>query len=326
MATENLLRSALEMLPESLVIFGADARLVFANGRFLEAFELDRQEVDGLTSAALEALLLRKGLTREGGEGWASPSGHHFERRTSALAAGGRLDTYADVTKARRHGEQREQLLSVAIHDLRSPLANVRSYAGLLLGGRMLDLDPRVKRAAEVISRNADKALRLLQLYFDSLRAEGGTLTIDRQPMGIGPLLSDALAGRRAIIAEKAVTVKESISERLLILQLDRERVSHVVGTFLDNALFRAPNNGKVELATEERPAEIWVGFSDDGAVVPREEAALAFDRDHQVLKERRLGHGFALSVAQDAVQAHGGDTGVISGTGRTTFWFTLPR
>lgn len=331
MAGESIYQSALEVIPDNLLLWSPDGRVIFANHRFLETFGLLAEDVEGLNEKEFEERLTQRGISfeKQGADGRAramSFAGRRFERRQRPVPGGARLEQVVDLTDAELRRKQKEKVLSVTTHDLRAPLANVRSYASLLLGGRMADADPRVKRAAEVISRNADKSLRLVQSYFDTLRAEVGALPLDKQPVSLLPMLEEAVKARRPIANEKGVTIVENLPSSLPSAVADRERLAQVFTAFLDNAIQRAAPRSKIEVQCEDRRGELWFGFTDHGPPLAPDEAAVAFDRDHQILKERRLGSGFGLAVARAMVKGHGGSAGVDSTSGGTTFHFTLPR
>jgi signal transduction histidine kinase len=328
-ASEGLFRAALETVSDPLLLWSGEGTVAFATRRFQESFGVAASEIEGKSEPGLFEVLLRAGAQPL--EGTAPPllataAGRRFERRMRHLPGGGRLESFRDVTDARAAAARREELLGVATHDLRSPLSNVRSYAGLLLAGKMSEIDPRVRRAAEVIARNADRALRLVQAYFDSYRAESGEFVVDRQPLALGALIEEAIAMRRAAASEKGVLLRTPSFEALPAVGADRERLLSALGAFLDHALERSNPGQGIDVRCEVRPLDVWIGFSDEGPPLTPEEIRRAFDRDSQILRERRLGVGFALAVARAIAQAHGGAAGGHSSAGRTVFFLSLPK
>lgn len=326
---QGLLESALEALAEPWVVWGAEGRAVAASRRLIDTIGVPFEEVVGTSERGFVEALARHGASPVSGAPVPTvrtATGHDFERKGRALPAGGRLETFHDLTVRQAELARREELLGVAIHDLRAPLANVRSYAGLLLSGKMPEVEPRVRRSAEVIARNADRALRLLQTYFDAHRAETGELEIDRQPVPLANLLQELLAARRASAAEKSVELAATFPATLPTVVGDHDRLLNALGAMLDNAIVRSPPNARVEVVYDDRPREAWIGFVDGGPTLSASEVREAFDRDAQALRERRLGAGFAVAVARSIARTHGGDAGVSSAPGRTIFSMSLPR
>ncbi len=326
---EQYLRSALESRGELLLLWSAEGRVAFASRRFLDELGLTRELVEGADEAGLNRVLESLGMNSlppSGMPASLATMGREFERHAFPLPQGARLDAFREVTHQRQEAKRREQLLGVATHDLRSPLANVRSYAGLLLGARTGgELDPKVKRSAEVIARNADRALKLLQSYFDSLRAETGELDIDRQPIELGPLVQEVIAARKGTAQEKAIQLDSRLPASLPKVLGDKDRLASALGAFLDNSLARAKPGSPVEVAAEVGPNSVEVKFADHGDSLSADQAREVFDRDVQILKERRLGVGFALAVAASILRAHGGSAAVSSLKEQTEFRVILP-
>jgi len=327
---DDLLRSALELsIPEPFILWTRTGRVEMASRRFLETLDLKSEEVEGLNEQELAEAFARKAVVPLPGA--ATPvlttaTGKQLQRERSTIPSGGFLDRFRNLTADRAEAERREEVLGIVSHDLRSPLANVRSYAGLMLTGRIPNMDPRVQRSAEVIARNADKALRLIQAYFDTVRSETGQFEVDRNPVTLVSLLRDLVDGRRAMAQEKGVELSSSFASDLPAVKADRERLGYAVSALVDNALARTQPRGKVEITAELRGREVWIGVTDTGPSLQREELRVAFDRDTQVLRERRLGEGFLLAVSRAIALAHGGDAGVQSSPHRTTFFVTLPK
>lgn len=222
---------------------------------------------------------------------------------------------------------RKEELLGIASHDMRSPLANVRSYAGMILGGKGPPLDPRVKRAAQVIAKNADRGLRLMDDIVDLRRADDARLNLERSSVPLEEVLRLAFEEVRPAATDKGVRLAWSAPDGLPILSVDEEKLRRAVRALLEAALRRTPTDGEVRLVAENRSSEILVAVEDDGERPSVQEAALAFDRDHQTLKARRLGAGVSLALAQEIVKAHGGRVGCVPrGSVGAMYYLVLPR
>lgn len=222
---------------------------------------------------------------------------------------------------------RKEELLGIASHDMRSPLANVRSYAGMILGGKGPPLDPRVKRAAQVITKNADRGLRLMDDLVDLRRADEARLHLERSSVPLEEVLRLAFEEVRPAATDKGVRLAWSAPDGLPILSVDEEKLRRAVRALLEAALRRTPTDGEVRLVAENRSSEIFVAVEDDGDRPSVQEAALAFDRNHQTLKARKLGAGVSLALAQEIVKAHGGRVGCVPrGSVGAMFYLVLPR
>lgn len=322
---ERLLIAALEASAEPFLLWGPDGRVLAASRLLAGPLGLDPSQLVGADERAVAAQLTTRGWQDGPGKLLRTETGQEVARRVQPLPGGGRLELFHDVEVDRADARRREELLGIAIHDLRAPLANVRSYAGLLLSGKLPDLEPRVRRSAEVIARNADRALRLLQMFFDAHRIETGELDIDHSPVPLGPLVQELLSARRGPAAEKGVELVLRAPASMPTVTGDRERLGGALGALVDLATARSPSGRPVELACEQRPRDVLFEVADHGPALSEAELRDAFDRDAQALRERRLGAGFACAVAGAIARVHGGDAGVRSVPERTVHWLSLP-
>lgn len=222
---------------------------------------------------------------------------------------------------------RRQEILGIASHDMRSPLANVRSYAGMILGGKGPPLDPRVKRAAQVIAKNADRGLRLVDDIVDLQRADEAQLTLDRTNVPLEEVLRLAFEEVRPTATDKGVRLSWSAPDGLPVLSVDEDKLRRAVRALLEAAVRRTPTDGEVRLVAEARSSEIFIAVEDDGDRPTVQEAALAFDRDHQTIHARKLSAGVSLALSQEVAKAHGGRVGCVPrGNVGAMYYLVLPR
>ncbi len=223
--------------------------------------------------------------------------------------------------------QRRQEILGIASHDMRSPLANVRSYAGMILGGKGPPLDPRVKRAAQVIAKNADRGLRLVDDIIDLRRADEKQLSLERSNVPLEEVLRLAFEEVRTAATDKGVRLAWSAPDGLPVLSVDEDKLRRAVRALLEAAVRRTPTDGEVRLVAEARSAEIFVAVEDEGDRPSVQEAALAFDRDHQTIQARKLTAGVSLALAQEVARAHGGRVGCVPrGNIGAMYYLVLPR
>jgi len=223
--------------------------------------------------------------------------------------------------------KKRQEILGIASHDMRSPLANVRSYAGMILGGKGPPLDPRIKRAAQVIAKNADRGLRLVDDLIDLQRADEKQLSLERSNVPLEEVLRLAFEEVRPAATDKGVRLVWSAQDGLPILSVDEDKLRRAVRALLEAAVRRTPTDGEVRLVAEARQSEIYIAVEDEGERPTVQEAALAFDRDHQTLAARKLTAGVSMALAQEVARAHGGRVGCVPrGNVGALFYMVIPR
>jgi two-component system phosphate regulon sensor histidine kinase PhoR len=246
--------------------------------------------------------------------------------------AGGRLAggviVFRDVTTQRHVARLKDELLSIASHDLKTPATVLKAQAQLLQ--RALDrgtAEPeKLSRRVQLILEQTERLTRMLNLLLDLSRVEAGRLELDRQP-------TDLLE----VIGRVVATVQELSSKHQIEVQAppvvtgvwDPARLEQVVQNLLTNAVKYSPEGGRVTVSVEVNAASVTVSVSDQGLGIPPEELPHVFERFYRVEGTRRLeGSGLGLHICKEIVSAHGGQTWAASeGPGRgSTFFFSLPR
>ncbi|MHB8417486.1 MAG: sensor histidine kinase [Myxococcales bacterium] len=197
------------------------------------------------------------------------------------------------------------ELLEVAAHDLRAPLTNIRSYADVALSARGGPLPPAVRRALEVIRRNADRALLLVQDGFDAWRGEKG-LELAPSSLSVGDLLSEAAMQPVAErLAERGIQLRLEVESGLPDVRADHRRLAHVLQLLLERSAARAPEGSAIVVFARAEPPWLAFGIAHRGEGPEEDEA---FDPSASVIHERRLESGLALPLARVIARAHGGD------------------
>nr|WP_245814524.1 HAMP domain-containing sensor histidine kinase [Cystobacter ferrugineus] len=220
---------------------------------------------------------------------------------------------------------RRVRYLGMASHDLRGALANVRSYAALLLNGR-IPLEAKARRGLETILRNTDKALSFSQDFFDASRADLGMLACERERQPLEPLLSAAVERHLEAAGTASVALSlELPGGPLPEVDVDGGRVQHAVEAFIRHHLLRAQAGEQLRVRAQPQGPWLRVEVRRDGVPVPDEELALVFAREERAFREKKLEDPLRLALAQQEVEALGGSVGASSDAGGTTLYLTLP-
>ncbi|NOK21223.1 sensor histidine kinase [Corallococcus carmarthensis] len=231
------------------------------------------------------------------------------------------------VSQASPTGERvadRVRYLSLASHDLRGSLANIRSYAALLLNGR-IPLEPKAQRGLETILRNADRALSFAQDFFDSSRADLGALACERERQQLLPILDAAVERTRAAASAANVALALDDLPELPNVEVDAGRIQHAVESFVHHLLGRAQPGESLHVRAARVGHEVRVEVRRDGAAVPEEDISAVFQCEERAFRERKLEDPLRVFLARQEVEAHGGQVGAQADAGGTTLFLTLP-
>jgi CheY-like chemotaxis protein/nitrogen-specific signal transduction histidine kinase len=224
---------------------------------------------------------------------------------------------------------QRDELLSIASHALRTPLTAILGWVNLLRAG---ELDPTTSaRAVDVIERNARRQADLIADLIDATRILTGRLRLNRERVDLKRVVDAALAGSRASAEVKNVQVKAALDAAATAVSGDSDRLQQVVAILVSNAVKFSADHGRVEVRLERAASFAELRVRDDGAGIAPTMLPHLFDRLPQgsdgepTEGDRNRGQlGLGLSIARHLAELHGGTLSAASeGEGRGAI-FTL--
>jgi excisionase family DNA binding protein len=238
----------------------------------------------------------------------------------------------ASERAAREAAEQalrtRDEFLSVAAHELKTPVTSLSGYAQLILrrlarDGR-LDPDWVVEALGEVMGQ-ASRLTRLLSHLLDSSRLEAGRLALEPRPTDLAALVAQAVSGARATSDRHTVALTAPPSLEAVV---DPLRLEQVLANLLDNAIKYSPDGGPIEVAlSQPLPGAVELSVRDHGIGIPPERRGQIFERFYQAHDNgHRSGIGLGLYISRQIVELHGGEIRAeFPSDGGTRFVVSLP-
>jgi signal transduction histidine kinase len=201
--------------------------------------------------------------------------------------------------------EARERLIADTSHELRAPLAAMRSELEVSLRHDVLGDEAR-----EVLSSARDEVLRMGSIVENLLtlaRIDEGRLELLIAPHSLRDVVEGAAQTHR--LAAQAAGVEIVVEGDAGIVEGDRDRLQQVVSNLLDNAVRHAPRASIVGVAFSTSASEARITVSDAGPGVPREQRERIFERfaRQDRARSRGGGAGLGLAICTEIVQAHGG-------------------
>jgi signal transduction histidine kinase len=222
-----------------------------------------------------------------------------------------------------------QELVTMLVHDLKSPLAIVMAGLELLSFelDQQLDADQRSMFASA--GRASQEMLQLITNLLEVQRLKSGHMPVYPEPFDLPQVLQKAVSQARFPARQKKVDLHLHLPEGLTAAWADAHLVARVVTNLLDNALRFTPRGGEVCVSGQAQEGRLVVSVYDGGPGIPPEQQKQIFDRYYQAEVGRRRGStgvGLGLTFCKLAVEAQRGSIWVESTPGAgACFRFTLP-
>jgi signal transduction histidine kinase len=222
---------------------------------------------------------------------------------------------------ARRASADRDELLAIVSHDLRTPLTAVTMGAEAL---EQTPLPPEARRAVSVIASAGERMTHLIDDLLVREQLSSGTFVLERAPHDAAAMISTAVELQQHRARRAGIDLRGE--GPTLMVDADRERVLQVLSNLIGNAIKFAGAGERVVAEAHPDPDGVRFEVTDTGQGIPPDHVPRLFDRSFQGTSSRERGSlGLGLYICKRIVEAHGGHIGARSklGTG-TTLWFTI--
>ena len=251
----------------------------------------------------------------------------HIARRCALAIDNSRL-----YREARAAVSLRDEFLSVAAHELKTPMTSLRGYAQLL--GREFERGQppspeRARRAAVTIQVQSDKLARLVAQLLDVSRLQSGKLAVECRPVDLTEVVREVVDSARPQLKDHTLVAR---LPNQLWASIDPLRIEQVVTNLIDNAIKYSPEGGQIDLSLERENGDMArITVRDRGVGVPPEHRAHIFDRFYQAHAGGALtsmaGMGLGLYISRQIVELHNGTIEAeFPDDGGTRFVVRLPR
>ncbi len=340
--SEHLFRNMMETIPQIAWTNTNNGRFVFYNVRWYDYTGLSEKtnNITGLKTVVhpddLPKSLTSFSLIRQNGEGGEfqlrlkSADGlyrWHLIRVMPIKNVSGELQlwvgTATDIEELRLLQQQKDDFISIASHELKTPLTSLK--AALQLLERMKD-SPSLKMLPMI--NQANKSLLKVNLLVEGLL---NTSKLNEGQLSINPkniVLANVIIDSCQYIRSEGVYTIETKGDMDVEVYADVIRIDQIMINFITNAIKYAPDSKLIKISIEKLNGMVKVSVSDKGAGIPSEKQRFLFDRYYRADNSgsQYTGLGLGLYICAEIVKVHNGEIGVISEQGKgSTFWFTLP-
>jgi PAS domain S-box-containing protein len=235
------------------------------------------------------------------------------------------LGTLLDITEFKHLQQQKDDFISVASHELKTPMTSIKASMQLL--DRLIRIDPSSEKIPQFINRG-NSSLNKMQQLIDSLlnvsKITAGQLALYKTHFLAAQMINECcdhvrLAGTHEL---------ELTGNTDLEIYADKQRIDQVVVNFVNNAVKYAPDSNRIVINISKQDNMAKISVQDFGRGIPPENIPHLFERYYRVDTSgiQYSGLGLGLYISAEIIELHGGEMGVESEVGKgSTFWFTIP-
>ena len=222
----------------------------------------------------------------------------------------------------------KDEFLAVLSHELRTPLNAVYGWARMLQGGQLRD--EAAERAIDVIVRNANAQVQLIDDLLDVSRVVSGKLRLDVRPVDLKTVIDAALEAVRPAAEAKTIRLQSVLDPRAGPVTGDPGRLQQIIWNLVMNAVKFTPKGGRIQVHLQRVNSHVEIVVSDTGQGIPPYVLPFIFDRFRQADSSSTRSHGglgIGLALVKYLTELHGGSVAVQSpGEGQgATFIVKLP-
>jgi signal transduction histidine kinase len=225
------------------------------------------------------------------------------------------------------------QFLANISHDLRTPLTAIITHAEILRDGLLGDLSDKQQDSISGIIRGGHQLLQMVNEILTYARGAANQLALNLSEFSLESVIEQLLSLNEPLLGKKGLALELEIPPSLPALHADREKISHVLGNLVGNAIHFTPPGGRVWIAArptapDDMPGTL-VEVGDSGIGIASENHDLVFREFAQVdasASRQHHGTGLGLTIARRLVELHGGRIWLESELGLgSRFFFTIP-
>ncbi|MCA9346378.1 hypothetical protein KC960_02710 [Candidatus Saccharibacteria bacterium] len=226
--------------------------------------------------------------------------------------------------------EAKDEFVSMASHQLRTPLTSVKGYISMVLEGDAGNINETQKQMLGQALFSSQRMVYLISDLLNVSRLKTGKFVIEPKPVYLPDVIESEVAQLYEGVNSKGLTLEFDKPKSFPTMNLDDMKIRQVIMNFMDNAIYYTPNGGKITVALKENKESIEFIVKDSGIGVPKKEQHKLFAKFYRAENARKArpdGTGLGLFMAKKVIIAQGGSLIFDSKEGKgSTFGFSFPR
>jgi len=244
----------------------------------------------------------------------------------------GAVEVFRDVTQEKAVDRAKTEFVSLASHQLRTPLSAIKWYTELLLSGDFGKLDAVQTSYAEEIERGTERMIELVGALLNVSRLELGTFSDELEEISLPQMIADIVKEHNPLVEQKKITLTKSVNTLVPSLRADKKLTRIVLENLISNAVKYTPSGGTVSVSLDfnkDKKDSVLYSVRDSGIGIPKSQQEQIFQKLFRADNAREGdtdGTGLGLYLVKLITEKMGGSIRFESEENKgTTFFVTLP-
>lgn len=243
----------------------------------------------------------------------------------------GAIEVFRDITLEEEVDRMKSEFISLASHQLRTPLSAIKTYSHMLVDGYMGEVTPGQKKSLKTIISATNRMNELISTLLNITRIESGTIAVAPKLVYMDKLVEEVIKELTLMAENNGVTLSMKCSDvDKTGIRTDSLMVKEILTNLISNSLKYTPESGTVTVLIKPRDDDIHITVKDTGWGIPKyaqDQIFSKFFRAHNIIKRETTGTGLGLYLVKGLLDQLGGKIWFDSLEGKgTSFYFVLPR
>jgi PAS domain S-box-containing protein len=235
------------------------------------------------------------------------------------------VGTSTDIQEIKEQEQQKDFFISMASHELKTPITSIKGYVQLLRSAYAKSDDILLTKSLGVIDKQIVTLTSLISDLLDVSKIKSGNLVLNKQDFEITEMISEVASQIQHVNPDHNIIFSGSVAT----VFADRERISQVLINLLTNAVKYSPNSKEIIIKNFIEDDHVVVSVHDSGIGINKTDQEKIFERFYRVEgKDEKTypGFGIGLFISSEIIQRHDGEIGVNSEPGKgSVFYFSIP-
>jgi len=236
------------------------------------------------------------------------------------------VGTSTDIQEIKEQEQQKDFFISMASHELKTPITSMKGYVQLLQATYLNTEDHFLKKSLNVIEKQIATLTSLISDLLDVSKIKSGNLVLNKKDFEITEIIEAVISQIQQINPDFSISFSDKTPA---IIYADEERISQVLINFLTNAVKYSPNSKNVKVRNLIEDNHLVVFVEDTGIGISKADQEKIFERFYRVEGKNEKtfpGFGIGLFIASEIIRRHHGKIGVTSNPGKgSVFYFSIP-